>query len=78
MKIWVVIADSAPPNRSAFKRLGATIENPFIYQNGWKIYVMTDLVHLLKAPRINLLTHNFEANGSEIQWKHIEEFYIQP
>ena len=56
MRIRVVVADGAPPNRSAFKRLGTTLDSPFIHHNGRRIYVMTDPVHLLKAPRNNLLT----------------------
>nr|CAH7745521.1 unnamed protein product [Callosobruchus chinensis] len=51
----VIVADQGPNNRNAFKRLGATKENPVVMINEKEIFLMFDTPHLLKSLRNNLM-----------------------
>lgn len=68
--------DGAAENVAAAKRLGATLENPFIlnrFDNDNKVYLILDPPHMIKLAR-NCLGNNgvlYDGNGGEINWQYI-------
>nr|CAI5847402.1 unnamed protein product [Callosobruchus analis] len=74
----VIVADQGPNNRNAFKRLGATKENPVMMINEEKVLLMFDTPHLLKSLRNNLMNIKVAIiiDGIKINWEDFEKTYI--
>lgn len=76
LHVVLVVSDQGSNNRNLFeKELGITVDEPFFYLNGKKIFVMYDPPHLLKNIRNNLKKNGFTVDGNEISWSHIVQFY---
>nr|CAI5818964.1 unnamed protein product [Callosobruchus analis] len=74
----VIVADQGLNNRNAFKRLGATKENPVVMINEKEILFMFDTSHLLKSLRNNLMNKKVDIiiDGIKINWEYFEKTCI--
>lgn len=71
----VTVCDQATTNVKVIKDLGATIDYPFYFLNGRKIFAIFDVPHLIKNVRNNLINNNFYLNGSQISFSDIVYVY---
>lgn len=70
-----VVCDQATTNQKLYKSFGVTIENPFFFSNGRKIYALFDVPHLIKSIRNNFMTNNFIIGGKEMSFQDIVNTY---
>lgn len=78
LKIRVITCDQGSNNRSLYyKYLNICEEKPYFYHNGYKIYTLFDIPHLIKSIRNNLMNENisFETECGQnliASWQDIQ------
>lgn len=70
-----VTCDQASTNRSCFKKLGVTIQCPYFFIEGKKIYAFYDIPHLFKSVRNCLYSNDIEIEGNIVSWSVIRDVY---
>ena len=72
-----IVLDQGSNNAAAVRKLGVTLEKPYIEVNNSKIYILYDTPHLLKNIRNNLKNNGFHIKDKLAAWCHIRELYKQ-
>ena len=62
----MLVCDQGRNNQSSLKKLGATIDHPFIEVNGKIIYCIYDVPHLIKSTRNNILMNGYFVQDEKI------------
>ena len=75
MVVKAIITDGLAKNKAAMDILGASEDNSFFFINGFKIYTVFDVHHLLKCLRNALLKYILLLpDGSLIKFAYIAQF----
>ncbi|GFO22218.1 hypothetical protein PoB_004872300 [Plakobranchus ocellatus] len=72
-----VIWDQGSNNRAVTQRFGVTSQDPYLFVNGNKVFLIFDPPHLIKNARNNLKKYGFTVSGETVSWSFIEEFHKQ-
>lgn len=83
LQVRMMICDMAFTNRSLYKHLGITPDNPVCVIETHKIFCIHDTPHLIKLIRNNLCKHDFYIKycigkkliSNRIRWLHIVNFF---
>ena len=80
LKVRAVVSVQGSTNKSLFvqkKYFGITVEQPFFYDDGQKIYATYDPPHLLKSVRNNLMEKvAFKIDSRDVAtWEDFQKFY---
>lgn len=76
LQVIAVVCDQEISHRLMFKRLGATVGQPwFMSANNNKVFVMYDVPHLMKNLRNNLLNHDVIINDQTVSFKHLQQLF---
>lgn len=68
LKLRVITCDQGSTNRSLYyKYLNICEEKPYFYHNGYKIYAIFDMPHLIKSIRNNLIDKNISFESEDGQ-----------
>ena len=73
--VCAISCDQGSPNRTAYKQLNVTTENPFISILNCKIFCLFDIVHLIKSVRNNLLVTNILIGDEIISWSVLVKIF---
>ena len=71
----VVIWDQGSNNRCVMQKLGVTVNHPYTFIGGRKLFMMYDPPHLMKSIRNNFKRHGYKYGTDDVSWRYIEKFY---
>lgn len=71
----LIVCDQGTTNQSALKLLNISEDNPFFFVNGYKIFSVFDVPHLLKSVRNNFIEACFQKNDKMFSFKDIKDTY---
>lgn len=73
--VKALVCDQSSMNRTAYKSLGITNDEPWFYHDAKKIHAFFDVPHLMKSVRNNLLTHDFLYDEKVISFGDIKKLF---
>lgn len=62
-------------NVKALGALNVSKKQPFFLHHDQQVFVVNDVLHLIKSVRKNLISHDITFEGGTASWKHIEDVY---
>ena len=72
----VLVCDQGPNNRSILHKLeNVSVENPYIFNNRKKVFVIYDTPRLLKNIKNNFMKSSYKYKDVDIKWEYIADFY---
>ena len=74
--VALVVCDQGTNNCSALEtHLGVSVDRPFFFHGGQKVFALYDPPHLVKSIRNNLRNHGFKVGDKVAEWRHIDTLY---
>lgn len=73
--VRMVLVDGLGKNRAAMEMMGSSLQRPWFFLNGQKIYTISDVCHLIKCLRNALLKYLLQLrNGAVVNKEYIDRF----